>query len=274
MRELGWVEGVNVSYQYVYANGDMSQLDRFARDLVSQRPEVILVPAPPAVRAVSGVTKTIPMVMANVSNAVGNGFISSLAKPGGNITGITSQFEDVLGKLISILHEVSPDARRISVLLNETNPSHRVFWEVAQSACLTLGLEPIRNVANTPAQLAIVADKINQQQSQAVVVVADGMFWSLRSQLNDSLLTTGLPVAYQMHAHAYAGGLLSYASNLKKNFHHAAKFVDKILKGANPATLPVEQPTDFELIVNMKTAKKLGINIPAAVLLQADVVVQ
>jgi putative ABC transport system substrate-binding protein len=134
-QDLGWLEGKNVEYRFVSADGDVDRLDALASELVGQKVEVIVVSSPQPARAAQRATKTIPIVMANISNAVGNRFVASLAKPGGNITGITSQFEEVLAKVIEILHEVTPGARRIAILLNESNPSHAVFWAGAQSAC-------------------------------------------------------------------------------------------------------------------------------------------
>jgi putative ABC transport system substrate-binding protein len=212
--------------------------------------------------------------MANTSNAVGNGFVASLARPGGNITGITTQQEEVLGKLIGILHEVAPGAKRIAILLNETNPSHAAFWAATQSACAALDLVAIRVVASAPAQLGAAVEQIVQQRSQAVIVVTDATYFAERAKLQDLMQTTRLPVAYGGREYVVAGGLLSYASSLEANVRHAAKFVDKILKGAKPADLPVEQPTKFELVINLKTAKALGLTIPQTVLMHADEVIE
>jgi putative ABC transport system substrate-binding protein len=219
-------------------------------------------------------TKTIPIVIANVSNAVGAGLVASLAKPGGNITGITGQQEEVLGKLIGILHEVTPGARRIAILLNETNPAHAVFWAGAQSACAALDLVALRVVASAPAQLGAAVEQIVRQRSQAVVVLSDGMYYAERAKLQALMQTTRLPVAYALRDHVIAGGLLSYAADLAANWRYAAKYVDKILKGAKPADLPIEQPTKFELVINLKTAKALGLTIPQSLLLRADEVIQ
>jgi putative ABC transport system substrate-binding protein len=212
--------------------------------------------------------------MTNVNNALGNGFVASLAKPGGNITGITTQAEEVLGKLIGILHEVVPGARRIAILLNESNPSYAVFWAAAQSACAALDLVALRIVASTPAQFVAASEQIVRERSQAVVVVADGMFFPERAKLQEAMQHTRLPVAYQFREHVVAGGLLSYGSDVEANNRHAAKYVDRILKGTRPADLPVEQPNKFELAINLKTAKALGITIPPPLLLRADEVVQ
>ena len=274
MHDLGRLEGKNVEYRFVYANGDLDRLDALAGELIEQKAEVILLSSQQTAGAAQRATKTIPIVMAGVSNAVGAGFVASPAKPGGNITGFTSQQEEVLGKLIGILHEVAPNARRIALPLNESNPSHAAFWAVAQSACATLDLVALRIVASAPAQLGAAVGEITRQQSQAVVVISDGMYYGERAKLQELMQTTRLPVAYALRDHVVAGGVLSYGADLTANYRNAAKYVDKILKSAKPADLPVEQTTKFELVINLKTAKALGLTIPQSVLLRADEVIR
>ena len=274
MHDLGWVEGKNVEYRFAYANGDVDRLDVLTGELIRQKVEAIVLSNSQAARAAQRATKAIPIVMAGVSNAVGAGFVASLAKPTGNITGLTSQQEEVFGKLIGILHEVAPGARRIAILLNESNPSHAVFWAGAQSACSVLDLVALRVVASTPAQLGAAAEQIVRQRSQAVVVIPDGLFFTERAKLQELMQTARLPVAYALRDQVIAGGLLSYGADLAANYHDAAKYVDKILKGAKPSDLPVEQTTKFELVINLKTAKVLGLTIPQSLLLRADEVIQ
>ena len=274
MQDLGWVEGRNVEYQSAYADGDVNQLAGKVAVLIAQRVEVLVTASPAATRTAQRTTKTIPIVMVSVSNAVGNGFVASLARPGGNITGISNQVDETLGKLIEMLHEVVPSARRIAVLLNDNSPSYVMYWARAQAACAALGLVPLPIVANTPAQLGAAVEQIVRQRSQGGVVVRDGMFLNERVPLQKLIQATRLPVAYGFREHVIAGGLLSYAADLAANYRDAAKYVDKILRGAKPADLPVEQPTKFELIVNLKSAKALGVTIPQSVLLRAHEVIQ
>jgi len=274
MNDLGWMEGTNVEYRYAYADGDVDRLDALASELIGQKVEVIVVSSGQSAGAAQRATKTIPIVMAGVSNAVGAGFVASLAKPGGNITGFTSQQEEVLGKLIGILHEVTPGARRIAILLNESYPAHEVWWAGAQRACAALDLVPLRVVASAPAQLGAAVEQIARQRSQAVVVVSDGMYFAERAKLQELMLPTRLPVAYALRDHVVAGGLLSYGADLPANYRNAANYVDKILKGARPTDLPVEHATKFELVINLKTAKALGLTIPQSLLLRADEVIQ
>jgi putative ABC transport system substrate-binding protein len=274
MHELGWLEGKNVEYRMAYANSDASHLDALARELVRHQVDVILVGNGQSASAAQRATRTIPIVMAGLANAVGTGLIASLAKPGGNVTGYTSQQDEVLGKLIGILHEVAPGASRIAILLNERSPIHVTHWAGAQSACTALGLVALRVVASTPAQLGAAVEQIVRQRSQAVAVSSDAMYFSERTKLQELMQTTRLPVAYELRDHVLAGGLLSYGYDTAANYRSAAKYVDKILRGAKPADLPVEQATKFDLVINLKTAKSLGITVPKDILLRAEEVIQ
>jgi len=274
MRDLGWMEGTNVEYRFVYADNELNRLDALASELIRQQVEVIVVGNALTTRALQRATKTTPIVMASVSDPVGNEFVASLAKPGGNITGVTAQQEEVLGKRIGILHDVAPGARRVAILLNESNPSYAVFWAAAQNACASLDLVALRIVASAPAQFGGAVGEIVRQRSQAVVVAPDPIYLNERAKLQELMQATRLPVAYGWREHVVAGGLLSYGADLAATFRQVTKYVDKILKGAKPADLPVEQPTKFELIINLKTAKALGLTIPQSLLLRADEVIQ
>jgi putative ABC transport system substrate-binding protein len=274
MQDLGWLEGKNVEYRYVYADNDVGRLDAMVSELIGQKVEVIVLASQQTAAAAQRVTKTVPIVMAGTSNAVGAGLVASLAKPGGNITGLSGQQDEVLGKLIGILHEVAPGARRIAILLNDSNPLHATYWAGAQSACAALDLVALRMVASAPAQFGTAVGEIVRQRSQAVVVVSDVMYFAERAKLQVLMQTTRLPVAYELRDNVVAGGLLSYGVDLAANYRAAAKYVDKILKGAKPADLPVEQATKFELVINLKTAKSLGIIVPKDILLRADEVIQ
>ena len=209
-----------------------------------------------------------------IGNAVANDFVKSLAKPGGNITGISSQSDDVLAKLIEILHAAVPGAKRFAVLLNGSNPLYPLFWDVAQHACAELGLVPTRITASAPAELDHAVEEMVRQRSQAVVVAADGVYSAARARLQELLQATRLPAAYGLREHAAIGGLLSYAPDLAGNFRYAAKFVDKILNGTPPADLPVEQPTKFTMVINLAAAKRIGLVIPQSLLIRADELIQ
>jgi putative ABC transport system substrate-binding protein len=274
MRDLGWMEGKNVDYRFVYADGELNRLDALASELIRQQVDVIVVGNALTTRALQRATKTIPIVMASVSDPVGNKFVASLAKPGGNITGVTAQQEEVLGKRIGILHDIAPGATRIAILLNESNPTYAVFWAAAQNACASLNLVALRIVAAAPAQFGAAVGEIVRQRSEAVVVAPDPVYLNEWAKLQELMQATRLPVAYGWREHVVAGGLLSYGADLAANFRQVARYVDKILKGAKPADLPVEQPTKFELVINLKTAQALGIVIPKDILARADEVIE
>ena len=274
MQDLGWLEGKNVEYRFVYADGDVNRVNALANELIGQKVDVIAVGNAAGTRALQRATKTIPIVMAYVSNPVGNGFVASLAKPGGNITGIANLQDEVLGKLIGVLHEVAPGARRVAIVLNESNPNHAVFWAAARSACAALDLVALRVVANAPAQFGAASEQIVRQRSQAVVVVGDPIYLNERVELQRLLQPIRLPVAYAWREQVAAGGLLSYGPDLAANYRNAAQYVDKILKGAKPADLPVEQVTKFDLVINARTAKSLGLTVPQSLLLRADEVIR
>jgi len=274
LRELGWVQGQNIEYRFLFADGHAERLDALAAELLAQPVDVIVVGPPQALRALHKATSTVPIVMANVSNAVGNRFVASLARPGGNITGITAQNEAVLGKLIEQLHAAAPQARRIAVLVNESNPSHGAFWEAAQAACATLGLVPLRVVASAPDRIDAALAQAQRERAQAIVVVADAMFLTERDRLAALIGAARLPSAYGLREHVVAGGLLSYAADIAQNYRDAAVYVDKILRGAKPADLPVAQPTRYQLVLNLKTAGTLGLTLPQSLLLRADEVIE
>ncbi len=275
MRDLGWSEGKNVEYRVAAAEGDLSRLDTLSRGLVEQNVDVIVAPTSAVTRSALRATKTIPIVMTGVGDPVGMGFVASLAKPGGNVTGIANRADELLGKLIQILHEVTPQSQRVAILLNESNPAGAALYRAAaQSACAALRLAAIWVVASAPAELAGAARQIVSQRAQAVVVGADSMYYSERFRLHALLQPTRLPVGYGHRENVVAGGLLGYTSNFVANFRHAARFVDRILKGARPADLPVEQSTQFDLVINLKTARALGLTIPQSLLLRADEVIE
>jgi putative ABC transport system substrate-binding protein len=274
MRELGWIEGRTVEYVFLFAAGRGDQLDALARELLRQDVEVVLVGPPQAARALQRATRTVPVVMSNVSNAVGNGFVQSLARPGGNFTGITAQNEVVLARLLQLLHQAVPAAERVALLLNPSNPSHAAFLHSAGEASASLGLRLLPVYADAPAALPAAMAAAQRDRAQAIVVVADAMFLSERARIGSLTRAAALPVAYALREHVAEGGLLSYSADIARNYRDAAQYVDKILRGANPADLPVAQPTRYELVLNLRTARALGLTMPQALLLQATEVIE
>ena len=273
MRELGWQEGKDIEYRFVYANGAVERYDALIADLLAQRVEVILVTSTQAVQAAQRATQTVPIVMTSVAGAVAAGLVESLARPGGNVTGLSNQFEDVLPKVIETLHAIVPGVQRVAVLLQATASLNPQLWAVAQTTCDALGIEAIRDLANSVMDFKEAATRIVRRRAQAVVVSPDATFWAERTKLQEAMQSTQLPVAYGWREQAVVGGLFSYGVSLTAVFHHAATYVDKTLRGAKPASLPIEQPTKFELVINLKTARALGIRIPQSVLLRADEVI-
>jgi putative ABC transport system substrate-binding protein len=274
MQDLSWVEGRNIEYRIAYADGDAGRLDALARSLIEQRVAVIVCGASLAAKAAQRATKSIPIVLCGTGDPVALGFVASLARPGGNITGVGNLGDELLAKQIQILHEVAPHARRVAVVLNQDNPSHALYRGAASRACAALGAEPTFVFAGTPADLAGAVRSIVAQGSHAVAVAADPLYYSERLRLHEMLDSTHLPVAYGQSEHVHAGGLLSYATNYVSNFRAAANYVDKILRGARPGDLPVGQATRFELVINLKTANALGLKIPQSLLLRADEVIE
>jgi putative ABC transport system substrate-binding protein len=187
---------------------------------------------------------------------------------------MSTQNDDVLRKRIEILHHAVPTARRIAILLNENSPTPEVYWAAAEAACASLGLVALRVAANTPAQFGVAAEQIVSQRAQAVVVVSSLLYYLEREGLQEQMQTTRLPVVYDLREQLGSSGLLSYGVDTVVIYRYLAKWVDKILRGAKPADLPVERPTQFALVINLKAAKALGLTIPQAVLLRADVVIQ
>jgi len=274
MQDLGWVEGRTVEYRVTDDQGDQRLAGMLVDELIAQQVEVIVTGSAVGTRAAQRTTKSIPIVMTFIVDAVGNGLVASLARPGGNTTGLSNQLEDLFGKLIEQLHAAVPRLRRIAILLNEDNPSHAAYWMAAQRSGAALGLVVLRVSVGAPANFNAAIEQVIAQRAEAVVVHADPVFSAQRGKLADLLRPTRLPVAYSLSNSVRDGGLISYGPNVLASYRYAAKYVDKILKGAQPADLPVEQPTQFELVINLKTARALGLTIPQSLLLRADEVIQ
>ncbi|OGA31162.1 MAG: hypothetical protein A3F77_13595 [Betaproteobacteria bacterium RIFCSPLOWO2_12_FULL_67_28] len=269
----GYPDG-SVEYDVRYANGQIPLQEPIVAELVARNPDAIVVAGPPFVRASLKVTRTIPIVMANVSNPVGNKFIDSLARPGGNVTGIATLYEALLPKIAETLHALVPSASRVAVLLNENNPSTSAFWQSVETALQTLGKTPFRMNAFTEPQIVEAFEQMRATRIQATIVVADNTFVVFRDRIATLAQAARMPAAYALREHVAAGGLVSYGPSLSGNYRASARYVAQILKGVKPADLPVEQPSKFELVINRKAADSLGIKIPPAVLLRADEVIE
>jgi ABC-type uncharacterized transport system substrate-binding protein len=274
LRELGYFEGQNIFIEQRYAGGSFQQLPELAADLVRAKVNILVAVGAPATRAARSASSGIPIIMVGVADPVGIGFVANLARPGGNITGLSDFNTGVVAKRLELLREMVPSASRVAVLLNPTNPSNLPQLKLTQAAAATLGMTPLALEAKSAQEIDRAFVAMRTKRAQAVIVIGDPMFGSHRKRLIDLSAKSGLPAIYSTRAYVIDGGLVSYGTNLDDLYRPAAVYVDKILKGAKPADLPVEQPTKFELIINLKTAKTLGLTIPPSLLLRADQVIE
>jgi putative tryptophan/tyrosine transport system substrate-binding protein len=235
---------------------------------------IVPVASDPAIRAAQHATSTIPIVMAVSSDPVGTGFVASLARPGGNITGVSGLVPEVAGKRLQLLKEVVPQAARVAVLWNATHSGKGLEWHETQVAAQVLGVTLQSVEVRGPDDFAPAFAALTTERPDALITLAEPLTIMHRRQIADFAITHRLPMISQLKEFAEAGGLMTYGTSLPGLFQRAAYYVDRILKGAKPAELPVEQPMKFELVINLKTAKALGITIPPTLLFQADEVIQ
>lgn len=271
MRELGYVEGRNVVYERRFAHGDTRRLPALAAELAALRPDVILTGANPVVEAVMRATTTIPVVMGICRDPVGAGFVASLARPGGNVTGLASDpAPDVLGKDLEIFLEIVPHARRVALMWNPLPPGADTYRRVAEDAARRRGVAlPVVEVRGRD-ELEPAFERMARDRVDGVWVLPDPLVFTARRQVVALAAKHRLPAVYWQREFVDAGGLVSYGSNVAAAFRRAASYVDRILRGAKPGELAVEQAATFELVVNAGTARALGLAIPASLLLRAD----
>ena len=268
LHELCYVEGQNIAIEYRFAEAKPEPLPDLAAELVRLKVDVILAINTPAVQAAKNATKTIPIVFTWVSFP--DSFVASLARPGGNVTGLTTLSEDLSGKRLELLKEALPGISRVAVLWNSANPNPTYQFREMERASLQLGIQLQPLGVRGPDELPNAFKVATREHAGALFVIEDAVLLQHRTRILDLAAKLRLPVASSYREFAEAGGLLSYAPNLPDQFHRAATYVDKILKGTKPADLPVEQPMKFELIINLKTAKQIGLTIPPDVLARAD----
>ncbi len=274
LQELGYVEGKNLTLQLRFADGKFELVPGLATELVNLSVDVIVSAGTVTTSALQKATSTIPIVMANTLDPVGNGLVKTLARPGGNITGLSSLGGDIGGKHLEMLLSVAPKLSRVAVLLNPGNQSHPLVLKSIQSAALKTSAKILPLEARTPPEIENAFSAMTQGKAGAVIVARDGFYINQTRQITELALKNRLPSISERASYAEAGGLMSYGVNQGEQFRRAATYVDKILKGAKPADLPVEQPTKFELVINRKTAKALGLTIPQALLVSADKVIE
>lgn len=274
LRDLGYVEGQNVAIESRWADGAYDRLPDLAVELVRLKVDVIVTYAAPAILAVRRATATIPIVMAGAGDPLGSGLVTSIARPGGNITGLSVVAPELVGKQLEILREVIPRVSRVAVLGNPANASHTSQVEQAQDAARVLGLRIQPVEARGAEEIGSAFATMIRERIGAVVVLVDAMLIDFRAHIAGLAAKNRLPAMYALRDHAEVGGLMAYGPSVRDRFRRAATYVDKILRGAKPADLPVEQPTKFELVVNLKTARALGLAIPESVLIRADEVIR
>jgi ABC-type uncharacterized transport system substrate-binding protein len=274
LRELGYVEGRNMRIEYRSADGRSERFPDLAAELVRLKVDVILTRGTPAVMAAKNATGTIPVVMAASGDPVLSGIVSSLARPGGNVTGLSAVVVEVSGKRLELIREVAPGVSRVAALFNMSNPNDALQWKEIETAAPSLRVQLQLLDVRKPSDFAGAFDAAVKGRAGALVVGLDALTWANHRPIVDLAAKHRLPAIYGGREFVNAGGLIAYGVSYPHLYHRAANFVDKILKGAKPADLPVEQPSKFELVINLKTAKALGLTIPPSLLQRADEVIQ
>ena len=274
LRDLGYVEGQNIAFVYRPSEGRSERLPDLAADLVRLKVDVIVSYGTPATRTAKHATTTIPIVMVGIGDPLRTGLVASLARPGGNITGNVILGPEIITKRLQLLKEAVPKASRVALLYNPENPSNALNVQELQVGAPALGVTLQWVKVSSPDQFESALSAMTRGRPDALIVTADPMHQLYVGRVVDFAAKNRLPVMYQVKENVIAGGLMSYGASLPDLFRRAATYVDKILKGAKPAALPVEQPTTFELAINLKTAKALGLTIPQSILARADQIVQ
>jgi len=274
LRDLGWIEGGNLLVDRRWANGNPALLEALARELVRMNVEVIATIGNDATRAARGATSRIPIVMLSANDPVENGFVASLARPGGNVTGYATVAAEVAAKRIALLHELVPSARRIGVLVNPAVSPFGFSREAIARACAAFGAEATFVEATSRASLATALDELARRRIDALAVVTDGLFIDNRESILAAAGGHRWPVAAEGRDMLDAGALVAYEAVMIDQLERRASFIDRILRGAKPADLPVEQPTRFRLMINLRAAEALGVSVPQALQLRADEVIR
>ncbi len=274
LRELGYAEGQNIAIEYRWAEGKWDQLPGLAAELVRVKVDVIVTYTTPATQAAKQATGTIPIVVAAVIDPVVAGLVVSLAHPGGNITGLSQMVPELVGKQLEVLKEVAPKISRVALLSNPANPAHALALRDVKVAARSLGVQLQLLEARGPSEIESAFAAMTTERAGAVIVLVDSMLIDHRTRIADLAARRRLPTVSATIETAEAGGLMAYGPSVRDMFRRAAAYVDKLLKGAKPADLPIQQPTRFELVINLKTAKALGLTIPQSILLRADQVIE
>jgi len=274
LRERGWIEGRNLILDFRYADNHYDRLPTLAAELVALKPDVIFAVAAPAIRAATQTTSTIPIVIETLGDAPGAGLVQDLARPGGNITGVSGFAPELMTKRLQLLRQILPKADSLGVLVNLANPTSPPVVRATETAARHLRIQlHVVNVRDAR-ELVGAFDQLRRHGADALVVVSDPMLHDQSKQIIGLAERNRLPTVYEQRLFPDGGGLLSYGPGRLDRFQRAAVYIDRILRGAKPAELPIERPTKFELVINLKAARALGLAIPQSVLLQADDVIQ
>ena len=274
LHDLGYVEGRNILFEPRWAEGQHGRLPALANDLVRLNVNVIVAAATPASLAAKAASNTIPIVIVAVGEPVKTGLVASLTRPGGNVTGLSLLTLDLSGKRLELLNEFLHNVSRVAILMNPDNPISTIFLGETQDAAQRLGIKLQRLEARRLADVDDVFSRAANEHAEALVVFDDPVLWSFRAQIVAQAAMHKMPAIYGYKEFVDSGGLMSYGPDRPEQYRRTAVFVDKLLKGAKPADLPVEQPTKFALFINSKTAKALGVELPQALLLRADEVIE
>ena len=274
MTELGWVEGRNVTYLRAYGGGDARKLDQLAAEMVARTPDLIFAGATPSAVAAHGVTKSIPIVFGVASSPIELGLVKSLARPGGNVTGVISAFQSLVPKRLELLSEFLPKAKRIGLLLDPADPVSRAERAPLDAAASAIGLELLAEDCRGPADLERCIGAAAARGAEALLGSTSPMLFGAAGRVIEISAKRQLPFAGGPSSFADAGALFGYSASLRAQFRRAAEFADRILRGEKPASLPVEQMNVVELWINLKTARAFGITVPQSVLLRADRVIE
>ena len=274
LQDLGYVEGRNIAIEYRFAEGQDDRLPELVAELIRLQVNILVIDGKSALRAAKHNTTTIPIVMAVSGDPVGAGLVASLARPGGNITGLSLMLPEVSGKRLEFLQEAVPKLSHIAVLWDPDMLESTIAFKETQTAAQALGVQLQSLEVRLPYDFDQAFAAMTREHADALVVISNALFFGHHSQLGELTVRHQLPAMFRMREYAEAGGLMAYGVNVEGLYRRAATYVDKILKGAKPADLPVEQPTKFNLVINLKTAKALGLTIPPTLLFQADEVIQ
>jgi ABC-type uncharacterized transport system substrate-binding protein len=271
LTDLGWVDGRNMRVDYRWAAGNVGRVQLFAKELVGLNPDVLVSITTPATAALQSETKTVPIVFAVVSDPIGSGFVASFARPEGNITGFINIEASLSGKWLELLRQIAPSVSRVGFLYNpQTAPYARYYLDTFRSAAATLKVEPIDAPVHSVAEVEAVITKLGRESNAGMIVMPDTFSVVNRDTICSLAERYRLPAIYPFRAFAAAGGLLSYGIDMPDLLRGAATYVDRILRGAKPEELPVQLPTKFELVINLKTAKAIGLTMPQSLVIAAD----